>query len=66
MKHFLRYFNEWSEILEDPMLHEKAIILHCNDANLVELPEEISRFRALKELNCANNTINLTAASSRS
>lgn len=57
MKHFLRYFNEWSEILEDPMLHEKAIILHCNDANLVELPEEISRFRALKELNCANNNL---------
>jgi Leucine-rich repeat (LRR) protein len=56
-KHFLRYFKNWSEILEDPMLHEKAVILHCNDANLVEIPEEISRFRALKELNCMNNNL---------
>ncbi len=56
-KHYLRYFKEWSEILEDPMLHEKAVILHCNDANLMEIPEEISRFRALKELNCMNNNL---------
>ena len=57
VKNFLRYFDKWSEILEDTMLHEKAIILHCNDCNMAEIPEEISRFRALNELNCANNNL---------
>jgi len=57
VNHFLRYFDKWSEILDDAMLHEKATILHCNDCNMAEIPEEISRFRALKELNCANNSL---------
>lgn len=57
VKTYLRYFDKWSEILDDAMLHEKAIILHCNDCNMAEIPEEISRFRALNELNCANNNL---------
>jgi Leucine-rich repeat (LRR) protein len=56
-KTFLRYFKQWSAIVEDPMLQEHACILHCNDANLTELPEEISKLRNLTELNCANNNL---------
>ena len=57
VKTFLRYFNDWSEIVGDTMLHEKAIIIHCNNANLAEIPEEIGLFRNLKELNCSNNNL---------
>ena len=54
---FLRYFSNWDEIIHDTMLHAHAIIIHCNEANLTEIPEEIGKFRALKELNCSNNNL---------
>lgn len=54
---FLRYFSNWEEIIHDTMLHTHAIIIHCNEANLTEIPEEIGKFRALKEFNCSNNNL---------
>ena len=57
IKTYLRRFDKWSEILDDTMLHESAIILHCNNCKMVEIPKEISRFRALKELDFSNNNL---------
>jgi hypothetical protein len=57
VKTFLRYFNDWAEIVDDTMLHENAIIIECNGANLTVIPEEIRNFRRLKEFNCSNNNL---------
>lgn len=57
VKTFLRYFNDWAEIVDDTMLHENAIIIECNGANLTVIPEEIRNFRRLREFNCSNNNL---------